>query len=260
MEFQEGMDLDLGSSGIDGVDSVSFGMNVMSGYPSKKLKTGEEQVNFDKMPLLSCICKMDYLLRTFGEKVKFDQETVSGKYILFYCFFHQPVPVRVVDMYYPMDLFNLCTDLYSVRDNFEMVFVPKPGEEDKYDLGLQGFFSIVPTYSLVVPTKESHRRNFMCDCLGLVYPGTFKCLLVNVKKGIVVHGGFDSMLHLAEHLQKLQKESSFDCLRSYERIFKTLWLVIPKEQKNPFPPIQACPIANKLMGVKLEYGLWRSYQ
>ncbi|VFQ86707.1 unnamed protein product [Cuscuta campestris] len=254
------MDLDLGSSGIDGVDSVSFGMNVMSGYPSKKLKTGEEQVNFDRMPLLSCICKMDYLLRTFGDKVKFDQETVSGKYILFYCFFYQLSPVDVMHGYSPMDLFKLCADLYSVRDDFEMVVVPKPGVEDKYDLCLKAFFSFVPTYSLVVPTKESHRRNFMCDCLGLVYPGTFKCLLVNVKKGIVVHGGFDSMLHLAEHLQKLQKESSFDCLRSYERIFKTLWLVIPKEQKNPFPPIQACPIANKLMGVKLEYGLWRSYQ
>ncbi|RAL40541.1 hypothetical protein DM860_006611 [Cuscuta australis] len=88
--------LELASSSMGGMspgiddDSESSEMKCMSVHTSKIHKPGEEQVNFDNIPLLSCICEMDYVLRKFGEKVKFDQETISDKYILFYCFFVPP--------------------------------------------------------------------------------------------------------------------------------------------------------------------------
>ncbi|RAL40640.1 hypothetical protein DM860_006710 [Cuscuta australis] len=211
-------------------------MNGMSGYPSKKQETGEEHVSFDSSPLLSCICEMDYLPRTFGEKVKFDRETLSRKYILFYCFFQPPRhPFAVLRSCHPISLFKLCTDLYSVRDDFEMVSIVRMSEEHDCEELIKWLAFSAPTYSLVVPAEESHRRNVMCECLDVLYPGSLKCLLVNVEKGIVVHGGLDSMSCLTEHLQKLQKESSLDWLRSSERVFKMLWPVIPEEQENPFP-------------------------
>ncbi|VFQ86756.1 unnamed protein product [Cuscuta campestris] len=135
-----------------------------------------------------------------------------------------------------------------------MVSIVRMSEEHDCAELLYWFAVSAPTYSLVVPAEESHRRNVMCECLDVVYPGSLKCLLVNVEKGIVVHGGLDSMSCLTEHLQKLQKESSLDWLRSSERVFKMLWPVFPEEQGNPFPGRGSCPITNKLNGVKLEYG------
>ncbi|VFQ86777.1 unnamed protein product [Cuscuta campestris] len=265
--FSESMEVELGcqcmdvpESGFSGIDDVdprsSSEMNGRSGYLSKNHKIGEDCMDarlfsLHNVPLLSDICEMKCIRRTFGEQVHFDLETLCGKYVLFYSFVPSPSNYRLIqNSLYPNDLFDLCADLYSARDDFEMVFVAKSRKQDD----LQLYYYGLPSYSLVVPFEESGRPNIMREFHDLVDPGTFKCLFLNVNKNISVRGNIDSMSRLTEHLQELIQESPFDCLRSFQRILKRLWPVIPQEQKNPFPREGFCPIARKLNAVKLEYG------
>ncbi|VFQ62254.1 unnamed protein product [Cuscuta campestris] len=112
--------LESGSSGIDDVDSRSSSeMNGRSGYPSKNHNIGEDGMDarlfsLHNVPLFD-ICEMKCIRRTFGEQVHFDQETLCGKYILFYPFVPSPLDYRLIqNSLYPNELFDLFADYETI--------------------------------------------------------------------------------------------------------------------------------------------------
>ncbi|KMS95847.1 hypothetical protein BVRB_004480 [Beta vulgaris subsp. vulgaris] len=221
---------------------------------TKKAKLGFEEDRV--MALLYGISEMGYLYRNSGERVEVDLNTVKGKYLLFVCFYLPPYfrGDFEFDSVYSQDLIPTCFDLYSHRDDFEIVLVTKladdnPDSEPAFNDPMRVF----PMSCLSVPFE---RRNFICDFFEPRLPVAagdgirFKCIFVNVAENILLFAHLnDSMTSLVGHLKDLLRKSSFDVQRSYQRLAKNMWPV------KSFLSLTAyyCPIARIFQNVKPEY-------
>lgn len=128
---------------------------------------------------------MNYLDRNCGERVKVEEKTFSGKYILVCCF-RVPIFREDFDSLYLQALITTCSDLYSMRDAFEMVVVAKMNNLANHEEVFNHFLSGFPSSCLAVPFKDSKRRDFICKYLDLGR-GCFQFILVDVRRSVLLH-------------------------------------------------------------------------
>uniref|UniRef100_A0A803MS52 Uncharacterized protein n=1 Tax=Chenopodium quinoa TaxID=63459 RepID=A0A803MS52_CHEQI len=173
-------------------------------------------------PLLSCMNEMDHLYRKSGE-------------------------VALNDL---KDFIPACHDLYSYRDDFEIVLVNSTNTNPDYPFLFIYPLRHFPMSSVVVPFDDYHRRSSIRQLLDPVNSGLgfdFKCLFLDVAHKTMLVGEPNSMSSLVAHLKELVHNSSFDALRSYQRLLKNMWPV-----NSCLPPV-TCPIARIFKCAKPEY-------
>ncbi|KAL6513651.1 hypothetical protein OROGR_021137 [Orobanche gracilis] len=130
------------------------------------------------------------LLRNHGdEEVVLDGNTFRDKYVLICCFH---VPVLWTSCHF-QGLVNLCEELYSTQDDFEMVMVARMNTLADTEAVFDYFFKGMPSSCLAVPYKDFKRREHICKLLGLdpsslIYK-SIECRFVN-PDGIVVRNPF----------------------------------------------------------------------
>ncbi|XP_021714767.1 uncharacterized protein LOC110682750 [Chenopodium quinoa] len=201
-------------------------------------------------PLLSCMNEMDHLYRKSGEVALND---LKGKqYLLFVClYFHSQSSIEFeFESYYPQDFIPACHDLYSYRDDFEIVLVNSTNTNPDYPFLFIYPLRHFPMSSVVVPFDDYHRRSSIRQLLDPVNSGLgfdFKCLFLDVAHKTMLVGEPNSMSSLVAHLKELVHNSSFDALRSYQRLLKNMWPV-----NSCLPPV-TCPIARIFKCAKPEY-------
>lgn len=200
------------------------------------------------MPLLSCMKEMHHrLYRKNGEPVL---DPLKNN-LVFVCSYVSPeFDADKNDPIFPQSLLSACLDLYSYRDDFELVLVTKMTPNND-----KGVFREVmvrfPLSSLIVPFEDFERRIYMCDLVldpeseqvGFAY----KCLFVNIaEKTLFVGQPGTSLPSLLGHLKKLLRSSSFD----YHRLFKTMWPLISGSGSLSLRPPYYPPISRIFENVK----------
>ncbi|KAL6572184.1 hypothetical protein OROMI_013143 [Orobanche minor] len=138
--------------------------------------------SFDVISLLSCNGKMNYLYRNNNnrERVEIEEENMlfGGKYIMVCCF-HVPIFRESFDALSLQALVTICSDLYSTRDDFEMVVVVKMNSLANYEVLFDHFLSGFPSSCLVVPFHDSECRDFICNYLDLCGRLCIECLILD---------------------------------------------------------------------------------
>ncbi|KAL6561290.1 hypothetical protein OROMI_016891 [Orobanche minor] len=89
------------------------------------------------------------------------------------CCFH--VPMFLEDARLLQALTTTCLELYTSRDDFEMVMVAKMNNLANYEVVFKHFFSGFPSSCLAVPFSDPKRRDYICKYIGLA-DSLFHCL------------------------------------------------------------------------------------
>ncbi|KAL6564858.1 hypothetical protein OROMI_016308 [Orobanche minor] len=166
---------------------------VMPEYPDhiikmvSKLSPVEIGQYFNVISLLSSQGQMNYLHRNNGGRVQVEEAVLSGKYVMICCFY-VPISREFFASKYLQSLVTTCSDLYKKKNDFEMVVVAKMNNVANDEVIFNHFLSGFPSSCLVVPFKDSFRRDFICKYLDL--PGRFgiNCLLLDITGNVLLHG------------------------------------------------------------------------
>uniref|UniRef100_A0A803N8P8 Uncharacterized protein n=1 Tax=Chenopodium quinoa TaxID=63459 RepID=A0A803N8P8_CHEQI len=125
----------------------------------------------------------NYLYRNNGngESVEVDENTFRDKYILVCCF-HIPIFRAGTDSRVLRDLLMTFSELYSTREDVEIVVVAKMDKlMTNFELLSDRFLLGFPSSCLVVPFKDSKRRDYICYYLHLRDHRRMQCLLLDNK-------------------------------------------------------------------------------
>lgn len=199
--------------------------------------------------LFSSIAKINPLVR-FYRQVALDEDTLRNNYVLFLCIhLNDYFEHDTFDTLVPEYLIEACSELYIARDDFEMVLLVRMMDEETNSKTVhEPFLRRVPLWCLLLPFKERKLQCHVCKCHATDAPASFHCLLVNVKRGIMVKGD----TNVSQRLQELLRESEMDLERSFPRLQPSIWPLPLEEQEIPWEA-RPCPILIKLGDVIPEY-------
>ncbi|XP_021735278.1 probable nucleoredoxin 1 [Chenopodium quinoa] len=126
------------------------------------------------------------------------------------CCYHVPIFREESISLYVQGLVTTCFDLYSSRQDFELVVVAKMNKMVNYEAVFNHFLSGFPASCLVVPFSDSKRRDFICKYLDLDHG--CNCLILDDNGSVLLHEhpsfvrsyGADGFPFTQEHRHKLR--------------------------------------------------------